>query len=250
MSYYRGDSEGCLISSKVVEGSEVSFARSKDKMMMTEAKTSQSLHCAEQKTMGISSDFLVNPERWVQDHGDALFGFAVLRVRDRAAAQDLVQETFLAAIKAKASFAGRSNERAWLFGILRNKLFDFYRLQRREVPLADLEGPLAEEQNAFAAGGAAKDGWMKGLAPKAWETPDEILVAKEFQEVLKGCLSRLPLKAAQVFVMREIDGVPSEEICKDLGVSPNNVWVMLHRARMGLRRCLEVRWFGKKTKDK
>jgi len=133
---------------------------------------------------------------------------------------------------------------------LRNKLFDFYRLQRRELPFADLEGPLAEEQNAFAAGGAGKDGWMKRLAPKAWETPEEILVTKEFQEVLKGCLSRLPLKAAQAFVMREIDGVPSEEICKDLGVSPNNVWVMLHRARLALRRCLEVHWFGKKTKDK
>src|SRR5712672_3336367 len=121
--------------------------RSKDQMM-TEANTPEICHCPVQKTTGINSDPLVNPERWVQDHGDALFGFAVLRVRDRAAAQDLVQETFLAAIKAKASFAGRSNERAWLFGILRNKLFDFYRLQRREVPFADLEGPLAEEQNA------------------------------------------------------------------------------------------------------
>ena len=186
----------------------------------------------------------------MQEHGDALFGFAVLRVRDHAAAQDLLQETFLAAIKAKESFAGRSNERAWLFGILRNKLVDFYRLQHRELPFADLEGPLPEEQNAFAPSGAGKDGWMKGLAPKAWETPEEILVTKEFQEVLQGCLSRLPLKVAQAFVMREIDGVSSEEICKDLGVSPNNVWVMLHRARMGLRRCLEVHWFGKKTKDK
>ena len=86
------------------------------------------------------------------------------------------------------------------------------------------------------------------LAPRAWETPEETLVNKEFQEVLKNCLSGLPEKVAQVFLLREIDGVPSEEICKDLAVTPNNLWVMLHRARMGLRRCLEVQWFGQKRK--
>jgi len=225
-------------------------ARHSQDQMMTEANTPESCHCSEQKRTAINSVPSVNPERWVQDHGDALFGFAVLRVRDRPAAQDLVQETFLAAIKAKESFAGRSKERAWLFGILRNKLVDFYRLQGRELSFTDPDALLPEEQNAFGAAGAHKDGWLKELAPKAWETPEEILVTKEFQEVLKGCLSRLPLKVAQAFVMREIDDVSSDEICKDLGVSPNNVWVMLHRARMALRRCLEVRWFGDKPKDK
>lgn len=197
-----------------------------------------------------TSSSCVNPERWVQEYGDTLFGFAALRVRDRVIAQDLVQETFLAAIKARDSFGGRSTERAWLFGILRNKLIDYYRLQGREVPLADLESILPEEQGAFGASGLTKDGWVHGVGPKAWETPEEILSSKEFQEVLKRCLSRLPDKVAQVFVLREIDGISSDEICKDLEVSPNNVWVMLHRARMGLRRCLEVHWFGKQQKDK
>ena len=194
-----------------------------------------------------ASSFL-NPERWVQEHGDVLFAFTATRVRDRAIAQDLVQETFLAALKAKDSFAGRATERAWLFGILRKKLVDYYRLQGREVPLADLEAPLPEEQGAFGATGLGKDGWLKGPAPRAWETPEEILVSKEFQAVLKDCLARLPGKTAQVFALREIDGVSSDEICKDLGVTPNNIWVMLHRARMGLRRCLEEHWFGIKTK--
>jgi RNA polymerase sigma-70 factor (ECF subfamily) len=191
----------------------------------------------------------LNPERWVEEYGDALFGFAAARVRDRVVAQDLVQETFLAAIKASAGFAGRSSERSWLFGILRNKLADHYRLQKREVSIADPDAPLPEEQGAFGASGLSKDGWVMRLAPKAWETPDGTLVSKEFQGVLKNCLSRLPDKVAQVFLLREIDGVPSEEICKDLGLSPNNLWVMLHRARMGLRRCLEVHWFGNKQKD-
>ena len=213
---------------------------------MPEAKTPPNCHCPAQKTAPTNSVCLVNPERWVKDYGDELIGFAMLRVRDRSTAQDLVQETFLAGIKAKESFAGRSDERAWLFGILRHKVVDFYRLQGRELPFADLEAPLPEEQNAFVTAGVGKDGWLKGLAPKAWETPEEILVTKEFQEILKGCLSRLPLKVAQAFVMREIDGVSSQEICKDLGETPNNVWVMLHRARMALRRCLEVRWFGNK----
>jgi len=191
----------------------------------------------------------LDPARWVEEYGDVLFGFAAARVRDRAAAQDLVQETFLAALKASESFAGRSTERSWLFGILRNKLADYYRLQYREVPIADLEAFLPEEQAAFGTSGLGKDGWVMKLAPKAWETPDGTLVSKEFQDMLKSCLSRLPDKVARVFLLREIEGVPSEEICKDLGVSPNNLWVMLHRARMGLRRCLEAHWFGNKEKD-
>jgi len=189
---------------------------------------------------------VLDPEGWVEKYGDILFGFAASRVRDHSIAQDLVQETFLAALKAKAGFAGRSTERAWLFGILRNKLVDYYRLQGRETLFADLEWPLPEEETAFFSSGLGKDGWVKRLAPKAWETPDESLVSKEFQEVLKQCLSRLPEKVTQTFLLREVDGVPSEKICKDLEVSPNNLWVMLHRARMGLRRCLEVHWFDKR----
>ncbi len=190
----------------------------------------------------------VDPERWVAEYGDALFGFATTRVRDRAIAQDLVQETFLAAIRASQGFAGRSTERAWLFGILRNKLADHYRLQSRELALPDPEAPFPEEQGAFGDRGLGKDGWVGRMAPKAWETPDETLVNKEFQGVLKSCLSKLPNKVAQAFLLREIEGALPEEVCKDLGVSPNNLWVMLHRARMGLRRCLEVHWFGNKRK--
>lgn len=191
----------------------------------------------------------LDPEGWVEQYGDDLFGFAAARVRNRAIAQDLVQETFLAGIKTSQGFAGRSSERSWLFGILRNKLADYYRLQNREVAIADLETLLPEEQGAFGTSGPGKDGWVMKLAPKAWETPDGTLMSKEFQDVLRSCLSRLPDKVAQVFRLREIDGVSSEEICKDLGVSPNNLWVMLHRARMGLRRCLEAHWFGNKQQD-
>jgi len=216
--------------------------------MMTKVERQQSYSSSKGGTEGSGSGSSLNPDRWVEDHGDALFGFAALRVRDRAIAQDLVQETFLAALKAREGFAGRSTERSWLFGILRNKLADHYRLQAREVSLGE-DSPLAEEQGAFCSTGVGKDGWVKRFAPKPWETPEESLISKEFQEVLKGCLSQLPEKIAQVFLLREIDGLRTDEICKDLALSPNNLWVILHRARMGLRRCLEVHWFGNKRKE-
>jgi RNA polymerase sigma-70 factor (TIGR02943 family) len=211
---------------------------------MTEAD--QSRASVESAASAAGAGAVLEPENWVEKHGDVLFGFAVARVPGRAIAQDLVQETFLAALKARGSFTGRSTERAWLFGILRNKLADYYRRQSREVPIADLEAPLPEEQESFNSSGAGADGWARGRAPRAWENPEATLVSKEFQEVLKRCASRLPHKTAEAFLRREMDGTPSEEICKDLGISPNNLWVMLHRARMSLRRCLEEHWFEQK----
>ncbi|HZR18906.1 MAG TPA: sigma-70 family RNA polymerase sigma factor [Verrucomicrobiae bacterium] len=190
------------------------------------------------------------PERWVDEYGDQLFRFAAARVRDPVIAQDLVQETFLSALQASHTFAGRSSERSWLFGILRNKLFDQYRRQSREVALTDFDAPVPEEQGAFGSSGPGKDGWVARLAPKAWDTPEGTLVHKEFRQVLQSCLGGLPDKVAQVFVLREIDGIESQEVCKLLGLSPNNLWVILHRARMGLRRCLELHWFGNKQIQK
>ncbi len=199
---------------------------------------------------GKSTAQVLDPERWLDEYGDELFSFTVLRVRNPAIAEDLVQETFLAGLKARESFAGRSNERAWLFGILRNKLVDYYRRQSREAPLGEAEALMAEDEGFFHTGGPGKDGWIIKVAPRPWESPDASLVSKEFQRVFHDCLSGLPEKAAQIFLQREVDDVPSEEICKEFGITPNNFWVMLHRARMGLRRCLEVNWFGRKPGDK
>jgi len=193
---------------------------------------------------------VLNPEYWVEKYWDVLFGFAASRVSDQGIAKDLVQETFLAALNGRDAFAGRSSERAWLFGILRNKLVDYYRLQSREVSLDHGEASLPEEQGAFCASGLGKDGWVARLAPRAWETPDKSLSDKEFHAVLRTCMSRLPERIAQVFKLREIDELSTEEICNDLGVLPNNLCVMLHRARMGLRRCLEVHWFENNIKNK
>ncbi len=159
-------------------------------------------------------------------------------------AQDLVQETFLAALKARQSFAGRSGERAWLFGILRNKLADYYRTKSKETALEFSETLGEENEGSFHSRGPGKDGWISRIAPKRWAEPDASLISKEFQQVFEDCLSKLPEKMAQVFIRREVDEASTEELCKDLGISSDNTWVILYRARMSLRRCLEVHWFG------
>jgi RNA polymerase sigma-70 factor (ECF subfamily) len=190
----------------------------------------------------------LDAEYWVARYGDTLFGFAAARVRDPAIAEDLVQETFLGALKSKGAFAGRSNERAWLFGILRNKLVDYYRRQRREVSFGEDEPFVPGD--GFIQDGVRKGSWDPRWAPKAWETPDESLSKKEFQAVLQNCMSRLPDRMADLFKMREIDGISFEQICRDLEVSTNHASVLLHRARMSLRRCLELHWFASPTKSK
>jgi RNA polymerase sigma-70 factor (ECF subfamily) len=214
------------------------------------AEQSQAAAQPERTSQTLQTSGATHPERWLEEHGDELFGFAVARVRDRSTAQDLVQETFLAALRASRNFSGRSTERAWLFGILRHKLADHYRSNSREAAFAEPESTWPDEDQFFHASGPRKDAWIKSFAPQPWAAPDETLVSKEFQAVFHSCLSKLPDKVAQVFLLREVDGLSSEQICKDLNVSPNNFWVMSHRARLALRRCLELNWFGRhKTRE-
>jgi RNA polymerase sigma-70 factor (TIGR02943 family) len=191
------------------------------------------------------SSSLSDPERWVDEHGDYLFHYALGRLRDPARAEDAVQETFLAALKAK-NFAGRSAERSWLTGILKNKIFDYFRKASRETTFTDLDFYADEEGDRFVADGFGKGGWIHELGPLAWpENPGAALDNEIFWKTFRDCSGKLPEKVAAVFTLREVDGVDSKEICATLSISESNLWVMLHRARMALRRCLETNWFGK-----
>jgi RNA polymerase sigma-70 factor (ECF subfamily) len=183
-------------------------------------------------------------ERWLTEHGDALYRVALGRTRNPDIARDLVQETLLAGIQHWTQFAGRSQEAAWLMGILRNKIVDHFRRQSREQTFTDLEF-LAEERERFFDKHAS---WSSALAPKAWPRPDESFEQTEFWRVFNRCVSHLPERVAQVFLLRELDGMASGDICKEFGVSPNNFWVMLYRARMALRHCLEKNWFKRDEK--
>jgi RNA polymerase sigma-70 factor (ECF subfamily) len=188
---------------------------------------------------------LSDPERWVDEHGDYLFKFALMRLRDSQKAEDAVQETFLAALKGGQNFAGRSAEKSWLVGILKNKIYDHFRKAGRETTFTDLQFYDDEEGNRFVADGIGKGGWIHELGPQDWPKAGENLDNELFWKTYRDCAGKLPKNVAMVFNLRELDGVESGEVCALLNISESNLWVMLHRARMALRRCLESNWFAK-----
>jgi RNA polymerase sigma-70 factor (ECF subfamily) len=180
--------------------------------------------------------------RQVEDLRPYLLRYASLQLRDAAAAEDAVQETLVAALAGERNFAARSNLRTWLTGILKHKIIDAIRRQSREAPLPGAtspEGDDADFDTLFDRRGHWQD------APDAWEQPESALGQKQFLAALEACLRALPRRTAQVFLMREHLGLETSEICKELGVTATHCWVMLHRARMALRLCLQENWFNK-----
>lgn len=186
----------------------------------------------------------IDPSRWIDDHGDVLFRFAFVRLRNEAAAEDLVQETLLSAIQSLERYAGNSSERTWLIGILKHKLIDHYRKNSKEVNLADDEEDLSDLDGFFSRPDKWDGHWVVALRPVDPEqSPDQAIEKSEFWDVMNRCLSALPDRVASVFALREMDGMSSEDICSAMGLSPSNFWVIMHRARMQLRRCIEIKWF-------
>lgn len=185
----------------------------------------------------------LDPERWIDDHGDYLLHFALSRVRDPVVAEDLVHDSLLAALRAADSYRGRSAERTWLCGILRNKVLDHFRRAGRESSFTDLDFYAEEEAEAFSHPVFAGH-WTEEAAPHAWQGMGEALDNDAFWKAFEQCRGKMPERVAAVFMLREVDDLPTDEICRTLSITPNNLWVMLHRARMALRRCLEVTWFA------
>lgn len=176
-----------------------------------------------------------NPTLWVDRHGDALLRYAVGRVANREVAEDIVQEVFLAAFRNRGQFDGKSSLRTWLIAILRRKLIDHYRKTSREPKLASQGGEPGED--LFST-----DGHWKS-APTPWHAaPDQLAENKEFWGVVHACLAKLPTHLHDAFRTRELLQTPTDEASELLGVSPKNLAVRLHRARLLLRDCLEKRW--------
>jgi len=170
-----------------------------------------------------------------------LLRYAGLQLRNPEAAEDAVQETLLAALAAgETAFAGRSNLRTWLTGILKHKIVDTIRRQNRERPAQNFD---RREETEFDSLFDSRGHWQE--MPDAWEQPEGALQQKQFLAALAACLAALPERTARVFMMREHLGLETEEICKELGITATHCWVMLHRARMALRLCLEMNWFKK-----
>ena len=190
----------------------------------------------------ISPD-IPDPSRWLEEYGDYLYRYALRRVRDEAVAEDLVQETLLAAWQSYSRFAGRGAVRTWLTGILKHKIIDYFRRASREMQI----DPQAEEQlehdELFRPSGEWAGHWQAQAGPSdRTANPASAVEQHELWQVLENCLGHLPQRIAAAFILREMEECDSAEICRALAVSPNNLWVMLHRARMQLRHCLETRW--------
>ena len=182
---------------------------------------------------------ITTPNDWVEVHGDYLFNFAIGQVRDASVAEDLVQETFLAAFKARDRFTGQSSERTWLVGILRHKIYDHLRWTCRERAVrADIPASHDDDQ-------AWEDAvmWLHDVAAEC-QSPTRRLELEEFRANLETALGKLPPRVAQVFQLYEIEERPNREVCQRLNISESNLWVMLHRARKQLRGHLTGWWNG------
>ncbi len=184
---------------------------------------------------------LSDPNTWPEQYGDVLYRHAYFRLRDAMQAEEMVQETFLAALKSSDRFAGKSTEKTWLVGILKHKIIDYIRKAVRERPFEDdhrVFDPL--EQESFDGRGH----WQ--IDVKQWTNPDSSLEQQQFWQTLESCVARLPQRLATLFILREIDNLDSETICQEMTLSStNNLWTMLSRMRMRLRQCLDQQWFGR-----
>jgi len=174
---------------------------------------------------------------WVETHGDYLFNFAIGQVRDTSVAEDLVQETFLAALKSQDNFSGRCSERTWLVSILRHKLYDHLRKTCRERAVRAEPLPSHEDSEAFDESML----WIHQIAAES-TSPSKRIELAEFREHLERAMGKLPPRIAQVFQLYAIEERPNAEVCAQLDISESNLWVMLHRARKQLRTELDGWW--------
>ncbi|MDQ2794756.1 MAG: sigma-70 family RNA polymerase sigma factor [Bacteroidota bacterium] len=184
------------------------------------------------------------PAEWPARFGDELYRFALSRVSDAEMAEELVQETFLSALANLATFRAEASERTWLFVILRRKIIDYYRRQARapHIGLDALhDGGSVPESDYF---NPANGHWTGPQAPASWLRADAALEQQELHEILRQCQERLSAQQGAVFAMRFVEELSAEEICQELGLTSSNYWVIVHRAKLQLRRCLEKHGLG------
>ncbi|MDO9373802.1 MAG: sigma-70 family RNA polymerase sigma factor [Bacteroidota bacterium] len=185
----------------------------------------------------MESVIALEPAKWVKNYADALYKFTIVRINDVGVAEDIVQETFLSAWRARDTYKGQASEKNWLYAICKNKIIDHYRAQNTRK-----ENVGVREENSYFD---QSDHWTPETAPQNWHMDySHPVETKEFYAVLEGCKQKLKNVQQTVFVMKYFDDVDSEDICKTLGLTPANFWVLIHRAKLHLRSCLEKRWIN------
>lgn len=178
----------------------------------------------------------LNPELWVDEYGDYLYRYAYSRLRNTSSAEEAVQETFVAGVRYQHQYQGTGSERGWLLTILKRKIVDHVRARsrRNEEPGFDQHDPTTM---LFDENGR----WRKGVLPDL--SPDQDMQARELRQIVRDCLESLPQGQADVFMLSVMEEVDSDEICRQLDITPSNFWVRLHRARLGLAKCVGAKWF-------
>ena len=175
-------------------------------------------------------------------YGDYLYAFAFYRLQDENVSQDLVQETLMAALKAKDNFKGTAAEKTWLTGIMKHKIIDAIRRKYRETAIEDKVLDFRAQEDNFDDNGRWKTG------PEEWASnPEKLLNQKDFMAVVTRCFAELPERQGRALSMKELDGETTKTICKVLNVSPTNAWVILHRARVLMRKCIEAKWLEERS---
>ena len=202
------------------------------------AKTLEDWHRTMNAERPVDRPASCDPAIWLEQYGDLLFRYALVRIRNRELAEDLVQKTFLAALRARDRFSGQSSEGTWLVGILRHK----HCRSHAEGWLRASGRPVRSSRLPACRFFNRKGHWK--LTPAKWPLdPVQVLEIQEFWKSFRACTSGLPPLLAGAFCLRELEGHESEEVCNILAISPSNLSVRLHRTQMYFRRCLEMSWF-------
>jgi RNA polymerase sigma-70 factor (ECF subfamily) len=197
------------------------------------------VHHSQQRPPPLQAPTISFPSYTSSEHSS----FACLQLRDDQLAEDVVQEAIMAALAGQRNFTGRSAVKTWVFAILRNKIVDAIRQRSRNVNLSTLLPEEAAMDQTFDALFKPNDHWLPGESPADWGDPEAALHQEQFWAVFEACIKHLPAATARVFMMREFLEFDTDEVCSELQITVGNCHVILHRARSGLRRCLESTWF-------
>jgi RNA polymerase sigma-70 factor (TIGR02943 family) len=185
----------------------------------------------------------INPKNWVKNYADELYGFAMTKTSNTELAEDLVQETFLAGLKSLNNFRGDSSERTWLYSILKFKIADHYRKAstKREITNSKMQ---VNEDASLDLYFTDEGGWKDTARPQDWGIDYSCPIEnKELSIALNNCIEKLAQNQRQLIVLKLVEEVEVEKICKELKITATNYWVIIHRAKLQLRACLEQNWF-------
>lgn len=172
--------------------------------------------------------------QWVDAHAGDLYRWALHKTSSAELAEDLVQDTFLAAAESWKTYSGKSTGKTWLFGILKNKIADYYRKQATYQVATDTATPFFDEQGT----------WKKDRRPAPWANDkDHLLDDQDFVQVLHRCIQELPDVMRHCLQLTYFQNQKGREIGQDLGISETNYWQIMSRGRLRLRSCLEKNWF-------